>query len=331
MKAEDDGVLDQGEALRLDRLAERDDTLSDARFVDLVERVSQLELRVDYLDAKVASVDAKVAAVEQYAQKIDASLRKFKAQYRKHLKRRAAASTVSAVVGVLTLGMGAGLVGAVSDTFSSVFNRIVDFSDTQHVITAVYGAEQEPEGSDLAEAFAKDKLDSWVHAPLEAAVKDQHFRPEHATVAALLKTCVLLNGAPSPDAAPAPPSADGDDDATVAATESSPDTEPARSEATGSSPDAEAAFGAIKQRLGVPAEEPTVPLDDDFVMAFEICFDVDFDDLGDEARVAFQARLARGKPNVTSLTWTRFYKFWKKTGKSMEDYVASLPVPAPAV
>jgi len=97
---------------------------------------------------------------------------------------------------------------------------------------------------------------------------------------------------------------------------------------------ADAAFSEIKKKLGVPPSTKSVPFDDDFVVAFEVCFDVDFDDLGDESRVAFQSRLGgRGKSAakgvVTAVMWEKFFKRWHKSDLSMEDYLKTLVSASP--
>ena len=212
-KALTDGILDYFAARLIDRLIKDGETLPDGRFTTLAARLSRLDLAVDRFKSRVDRPDLRlehtlewidlakepINAVHKYAEQVDSSLHKFRKQILGH---KTAASTVSAIVAVFTLGMGSAIGTAARDVFDEIIETIVDFSDAKHVLTAIFrSSENAPAGADLVENFAQDKLKSWMDSPLVDAVKDHLVHDAHEQIAAILKVCVLSD---EPDAIAAP-------------------------------------------------------------------------------------------------------------------------------
>lgn len=173
-------------------------------FTNLPERLANLGRRVvDKLDLCVdrgfESVDwANESINGVQAQAVDWSRRKFSERHRTCHKQKAAASTVSTIVGVFTMGTGSGIVGVARGVYDEMFDAIIDSTDTKHVLRAVYGgSEMASDGLALVESFARDKLRSCVNASLVDAVKDYGIPDAYVGVAAIIKVSVVTD---EPDA-----------------------------------------------------------------------------------------------------------------------------------
>ena len=209
-----------------------------------MDRLSKLELRVDNISDRIDEVHA-------YAEGIDANLRKFKKQFRKHLNRKAAVSAISAVVGVFSFGVGAGIVSAIGD--ASIFNKITDFGDFKHVIKTIKtSTSAEGDGDDdLAETFAKDRIEAWVEKPLEDAVKEDRIPRNLIQIAAVGQTAYLFS---QQEDTPPPPKPD--------APQVLPPSAPKK--------DAASTFAELKNLLELDESVKKITINDDFWLEFQI-------------------------------------------------------------
>uniref|UniRef100_A0A7S3JXC5 Uncharacterized protein n=1 Tax=Aureoumbra lagunensis TaxID=44058 RepID=A0A7S3JXC5_9STRA len=247
--------------------------------------------------------EARITKVQEYAQEIDKSLRKFKRQYRDHLKKKAAGSYVSAVISIVTFGMGSGIVTAMNDGILAAFNKIVDFSDNAEV----NGAFKEYHG--LFMDKVDDKLDDWAEKPLKDAVKDDDSSALPAM--AMIKVCTLFNASvphsttSTPLSTPALP----------------PPPPPAAPDNLGNETET---FAKLKEFLDLGEDEKEIPVDDDFMDAFQRLFEINFRKLGTSAEDTCRNLIDyRNKGKVNLNQWCVFYKAWLKSGQSMDVYIKS--------
>ncbi|KAJ8606054.1 hypothetical protein CTAYLR_010592 [Chrysophaeum taylorii] len=292
-KAEADAVITHGEALRFGpalgagRHAERR-TLCHSRCSGVEPRGARRAARpTREQHSGEGGYGARV-----HAQRVDDELLKFKNHYRTHLKRKAAVGMLSAVVGACTMGVGSSVVGAIGDLFS----RVVDFSDTRHVGEMMKGtASAMPDNEVLEDLVAEENFEAWVDAPLHKAVQEHKIDINQLQAAAVVKMCL----GPSGDEAPTPVVAGG------------------------AFADAAAAFAALKNEL--ESEDAEIEPNEDFVMAFEICFpEVNFQTLGDDVQSAFLARISNRNKRVSRLSWKHFYTRWQQANVPLPEYLASL-------
>ncbi|MEM6474520.1 MAG: hypothetical protein AAF802_33620, partial [Planctomycetota bacterium] len=296
-----------------------------ARFVGLAQRLSKIEFDMDRLDGKIDAVRA-------YAAKIDESFRNFKKKYRKYPKRKAAVSAATTIVGIFTLGVGSSFANVSQDTYESIFNGIVDFSDKNHVFSVIETSMQSTENGDNAELVANlqdEAAGSWVKKPLEDAIKNNVIKPEMVQIAAILQAAVLLDdcgaedGSTIPEAemvelenhSPPPPEIHGEIDAT-----SPPDV---CGKINATSPpdicgkiDATSTFYKLKKHLEIDPQTREIPIDDDFWDAFQVVFDFDFRDI--EAESVMSVCRSHLNPNGSKVIklpgWQRFIKMVNKAG-----------------
>uniref|UniRef100_A0A7S3JZH0 Uncharacterized protein n=1 Tax=Aureoumbra lagunensis TaxID=44058 RepID=A0A7S3JZH0_9STRA len=247
--------------------------------------------------------EARITKVQEYAQEIDKSLRKFKRQYRDHLKKKAAGSYVSAVISIVTFGMGSGIVTAMNDGILAAFNKIVDFSDNAEV----NGAFKEYHG--LFMDKVDDKLDDWAEKPLKDAVKDDDSSALPAM--AMIKVCTLFNASvphsttSTPLSTPALP----------------PPPPPAAPDNLGNETET---FAKLKEFLDLGEDEKEIPVDDDFMCAFEGLFKINFDILGSDTEKYCRRLVDRNsKGKIKLLHWRVFYQTWLQSGQSMAEYLKS--------
>ncbi|KAJ8612660.1 hypothetical protein CTAYLR_002113 [Chrysophaeum taylorii] len=90
--------------------------------------------------------------------------------------------------------------------------------------------------------------------------------------------------------------------------------------------DAWACFAELKRHLDLPEAQKTIPLDELFEEAFDLCFKVHPSSLSPEARAAFFNNLDRNQNGrVSFVEWRLFHRQWRASRESMADYLASLP------
>mmetsp|Transcript_25775 Transcript_25775/g.83515 ORF Transcript_25775/g.83515 Transcript_25775/m.83515 type:complete len:320 (-) Transcript_25775:523-1482(-) len=283
----------------------------DAQIRATDERIdAQIRATDERIDDQIRAAHERIGEVRAYAKEIDGLLRKFKKQYRKQLKRKAAASTISTIIGVVTMGTASGRVTAIEDVSRSIFNKIVDFGDVKHVLKAVETSSNSDAGQDTL-ALAGGKLEEWVDKPLEDAVKDEKIPQNLVQVAALVQTCVLLEQAAEDSEPDGVSSIDLDDS-------------PARppSPPTAVPTDGTSALAELKARLDLDESITEIPVDDKFWLAFQDFFDIDFLDIGDSAQEFCRKRIDRNGNGTTSpLEWQVFFKAWSRGGMTMEEYL----------
>ncbi|KAJ8603382.1 hypothetical protein CTAYLR_004287 [Chrysophaeum taylorii] len=307
-KAENDGVVDRSKALRLDWLVDRAETSRDERYVGLVQRVASLKLRTSFAEytkcvLAVSSNSQNRASALDYARRVDADLGKIK-----KTKRRAAMDLLNAVIAAFsTIGV------------TDIFSKVVDFSDTRHVVD---GLRRKAAGSwrrDPAplELIASDEnLESLVERPLHESVRDQKIDVLHVQAAAFVKACLVCNG----DAPRVVVEWVQQSSSNVSSEDDSAPNNNPRLEDN----NAEAVFDALKRELGCD-EATEIDADADFAIAVENYFDdLDFDDLGDDALAKFLDKLRNKHGRVTLYMWKNFSKKWHKSAKPLADYIKSL-------
>ncbi|KAJ8603383.1 hypothetical protein CTAYLR_004288 [Chrysophaeum taylorii] len=291
-KAQEDGLVDRSEALRLDRLLERADAPSDDRFVGLVARLSSMRSdRIADYALDIGWDYPATTAILDYARRVDRELVRF--ERRARAKGNAAVNILSAIVGAFAaMDMPDGGGG-------DVFNRVVDFSDTSHVVDAMrQSAASSADATALDLLVSDDNFEACVvGAPLHDAVRQHKMDLQLVQAAALVKTCLVCNNS--------------DEDL---------ETEP-----PDSSSSSEAVFAALKRDLGCDDDATEIDADVDFAIVVENYFDdLDFEDLGVAVRDRFLAKLKNKNGHVSLYMWKNLCKKWHKSNKPLPDYLASL-------
>uniref|UniRef100_A0A7S3NNX6 Uncharacterized protein n=1 Tax=Aureoumbra lagunensis TaxID=44058 RepID=A0A7S3NNX6_9STRA len=135
--------------------------------------MTNVEGRMTKVEGRIDDTENAIKEVRHYAENIDANLVKLKKQLRTHFKRKAAASSASAFLNIVTLGMASGIGSTVSALCDSVFSKVVDFTDTKHVFKAIRSQNNSsPAGSELAQAFTQGKIEAWIDKPLAEIIQE---------------------------------------------------------------------------------------------------------------------------------------------------------------
>eukprot|EP00633_Aureoumbra_lagunensis_P010850 CAMPEP_0197340960 /NCGR_PEP_ID=MMETSP0892-20130614/45970_1 /TAXON_ID=44058 ORGANISM="Aureoumbra lagunensis, Strain CCMP1510" /NCGR_SAMPLE_ID=MMETSP0892 /ASSEMBLY_ACC=CAM_ASM_000538 /LENGTH=523 /DNA_ID=CAMNT_0042845789 /DNA_START=277 /DNA_END=1845 /DNA_ORIENTATION=- len=294
----------------------------EGRMTNAENRITNVEGRMTNAENRITNVEGRVEEVRAYAENIDANLVKLKKQIRKHLKRKAAASSASAFLNIMTLGMASGFASAASAVCDNAFSSMIDLTDTKHVLKAIYGAENTPTGSELAEAFAQEKVEEWVNKPLTDIVAEPTKYPEFqqnpgfVQIAAVIQTCVYIDAriAEATDAS----AYDSMASAFIAATLSDdastlppppPSTAPKAPSASAlptaaTLGDAKATFSQLKEDLDLDDTTQEIPVDDNFMDAFQGLFDLIFAEIGPDAEKACRNLVdVRAKGSIRFVQW----------------------------